>query len=94
MAASCPAVRRHSPLKGERTVSMTGTQLPSGGRCEFQASLLVKRTVYQVGALIDSGAEGDLMDSGLARRLGLPSVVQGSRFFIIHHIHNHTGYNQ
>ncbi len=74
VAASCPAVRRHSPLKGERTVSVTGTQLPSGGRCEFQASLLVKGTVYQVGALIDSGAEGDFMDSGLARHLGLPSV--------------------
>ncbi len=75
VAASCPAVRRHSPFKGERTVSVTGTQLPSGGRCEFQASLLVKETIYQVGALIDSGAEGDFMDSGLARRLGLPSVA-------------------
>ncbi len=74
VAASCPAVRRHSPLKGEHTVSVTGTQLPSGGRCVLQASLLVKGTVYQVGALIDSGAEGDFMDSGLARRLGLPSV--------------------
>ncbi len=75
VAASCPAVRRHSPFKGERTVSVTGTQLPSGGRCEFQASLLVKGAVYQVGALIDSGAEGNFMDSGLARRLGLPSVA-------------------
>ncbi len=75
VAASCPAVRRHSPFKGERTVSVNGTQLPSGGRCEFQASLLVKGAVYQVGALIDSGAEGDFMDSGLARRLGLPSVA-------------------
>ncbi len=75
MAASCPAVRRHSPLKGERTVSVTGTQLPSGGRCEFQASLLVKGTVCQVGALIDSGVESDFMDSGLARRLRLPSVA-------------------
>ncbi len=75
VAASCPAVRRHSPLKGERTVSVTGTQLPSGGRCEFQASLLVKGTVYQVGALIDSGVESDFMDSGLARRLRLPSVA-------------------
>ncbi len=35
VAASCPAVRRHSPLKGERTVSVTGTQLPSGGRCSM-----------------------------------------------------------
>ncbi len=75
VAASCPAVRRHSPFKGERTVSVTGTQLPSGGRCEFQASLLVKGAVYQVGALIDSRAEGDFMDSGLARRLVLPSVA-------------------
>ncbi len=75
VAASCPAVRRHSPFKGELTVSVTGTQLPSGGRCEFQASLLVKGTIYQVGALINSGAEGDFMDSGLARRLGLPSVA-------------------
>ncbi len=75
VAASCPAVRRYSPFKGERTVSVTGTQLPSGGRCEFQASLLFKGTIYQVGALIDSGAEGDFMDSGLARRLGLPSVA-------------------
>ncbi len=75
VAASCPAVRRHSPFKGEPTVSVTGTQLPFGGRCEFQASLLVKGTVYQVGALIDSGAEVDFMDSGLARRLGLPSMA-------------------
>ncbi len=56
-------------------MSVTSTQLPSGGRCEFQASLLFKGTVYQVVALIDSGAEGDFMDSGLATRLGLPSVA-------------------
>ncbi len=75
VAASCPAARRRSPLKGVRTVSVTSTQLPSGGRCEFQASLLFKETVNQVVALIDSGAEGDFMDVGLATRLGLPSVA-------------------
>ncbi len=75
VAASCLAARRRSPLKRARTVSVTSTQLPSGGRCEFQASLLFKRTVYQVVALIDPGAEGDFMDSGLATRLGLPSVA-------------------
>ncbi len=75
MAASCPAAKQRSPLKGERAVSVTGTQLPSGGRSEFQASLLFKGTVYQVGALIYSGAKGDFMDSGQATRLGLPSVA-------------------
>ncbi len=75
VAASCPAARQRSLLKRARTVSVTGTQLPSGGRCEFQASLLFKGTVYQVAALIDLGAEGDFMDSGLTIHLGLPSVV-------------------
>ncbi len=40
-------------------------ELPSYGRCEFQASLLFNGAVYQVLALIDSGATS----------LGLPSVA-------------------
>ncbi len=50
-------------------------ELPSYGRCEFQASLLFNGAVYQVLALIDSGAEGNFIDSGLATSLGLPSVA-------------------
>ncbi len=44
-------------------------ELPSYGRCEFQASLLFNGAIYQVLALIDSGAEGNFIDSELATSL-------------------------
>ncbi|KAL1259006.1 hypothetical protein QQF64_009583 [Cirrhinus molitorella] len=75
VVAACPAARQRSPHKGGQKVSVTRARLPPGGRSELQASLLVQGAVYQVSALIDSGAEGDFMDVGLARRLGIPSIA-------------------
>uniref|UniRef100_A0A8C1LRZ5 Gypsy retrotransposon integrase-like protein 1 n=1 Tax=Cyprinus carpio TaxID=7962 RepID=A0A8C1LRZ5_CYPCA len=74
VAASCPVKGRRFSAKEGRTVSVTNTLLPSGGRSVLQASLQFNKTSYQVSALIDSGAEGDFMDNELAARLGVPSV--------------------
>jgi len=77
VAAACPVVGRssRSPLKGEHMVSITSTRLPSGGRAEFLASVRVGGAAFRVSTLIDSGAEGDFMDFGLATRLGISSVA-------------------
>ncbi len=56
-------------------VSMTSTRLPSGGRSEFLASVWAGGAAFRVSALIDSGAEGDFMDFGLATRLGILSIA-------------------
>ncbi len=74
VAAACPVVGRssRSPLKGEHMVSITSTRLPSGGRAVFLASVRVGGAAFRVSTLIDSGAEGDFMDFGLATRCPLP----------------------
>ncbi len=56
-------------------MSITLTRLPSGGRAEFLASVRVGGAAFRVSTLIDSGAEGDFMDFGLATRLGISSVA-------------------
>ncbi|KAI2644103.1 Transposon Tf2-6 polyprotein [Labeo rohita] len=60
MVAACPVAWQHLPSKGGQ---------------KFQALLRVKGAVHQVSALIDSGAEGDFMDAGLAMHLGISSVA-------------------
>ncbi len=75
VAAACPVVGRRSSRKGEHMVSVTKTRLPSGGCAEFLASLRFGGAAFQVSALINSGVEGDFMDSGLATRLGILSVA-------------------
>ncbi len=56
-------------------VSMTSIRLPSGGRAEFLASVWAGGAAFRVSALIDSGAERDFMDFGLATRLGILSIA-------------------
>ncbi len=77
VAAACPVVGHssRSPLKGEHMVSITSTRLPSGGWAEFLASVRVGGAAFRISTLIDSGAEGDFMDFGLATRLGISSVA-------------------
>ncbi len=75
MAAACPVAGRRPSRRGEHMVNVTTTRLPSGGRAEFLASLRFGGAVFQVSALIDSGAEGDFMDSGLATSLEISSVA-------------------
>ncbi len=75
MEAVCPVAGQSSSRKGENMVSVTSTRLPSGGRSEFRASVRVGGAAFQVSALIDSGAEGDFMDYGLAKCLGILSIL-------------------
>ncbi len=75
MEAVCPVAGQSSSRKGENMVSVTSTRLPSGGRSEFRASVRVGGAAFQVSALIDSGAEGDFMDYGLAKCLGILSIA-------------------
>uniref|UniRef100_A0A9J8BR74 ribonuclease H n=1 Tax=Cyprinus carpio carpio TaxID=630221 RepID=A0A9J8BR74_CYPCA len=75
VVAACPVAGRRFSRKGERRVSVTTTRLPPGGRSEFQASVQFGGAVFQVSALIDSGAEGDFMDSRLATSLGISAVA-------------------
>ncbi len=75
LAAARLVAGRRLSRKEEQMVSVTNTRLPSVGRPDFQASLRLRGPVFQVSALIDSGAEGDFMDSGLATRLGILSVA-------------------
>ncbi len=56
-------------------MSITSTRLPSGSRAEFLASVRVGGASFQVSALIDSRAEGDFIEFGLATRLGISSVA-------------------
>ncbi len=75
MAATCPIAGRRSLRKGEHMVSITSTRLPSTGHSEYRASVRVGGAAFQVSALIDSGAEGNFMDSGLATHLGISSIA-------------------
>ncbi len=75
VAAACSVPGRHSSHKGEHMVSITSTRLPFGGRAEFLASVRFGGAAFRVSALIDSGAEGDFMDFGLATRLGILSIA-------------------
>uniref|UniRef100_A0A9J7XNI1 ribonuclease H n=1 Tax=Cyprinus carpio carpio TaxID=630221 RepID=A0A9J7XNI1_CYPCA len=75
VVAACPVAGRCFSCKGERMVSVTNTRLPPGGRSEFQASVQFGGAVFQVSALIDSGPEGDFMDSRLATSLGSSAVA-------------------
>ncbi len=65
MVTACPYKRQ--PLSGERsrTVSVTAALLPSGGRTTLPAVLQSEGVTHTVAALIDSGAEGDFMDTEL-----------------------------
>ncbi|KAG1935922.1 retrotransposable element [Pimephales promelas] len=71
VAAECPRKRQRPTSKGQRTVSITNTQLPSGGQPILPAFLQLEGVNQEVSALIDSGAEGDFMDIELADRLGI-----------------------
>ena len=50
---------------------MGGTNLP---RLTLPVTLMFERISHFSHALIDSGSEKNLLDSGLATRLGLPIV--------------------
>ncbi len=72
MITDCPHKRQ--PFSGEksRTVGVTAALLPSGAPTTLPAVLQSEGITHTVAALIDSGAEGDLMDIELARQWGIP----------------------
>lgn len=69
MAATCPVKGLRLQSKGARTVNVTNTLLPFGGHSFLQALLHFNGAAHQLSDLIDSGAEGDFMDTELAARL-------------------------
>ncbi len=72
MITDCPHKRQ--PFSGEksRTVGVTAALLPSGAPTTLPAVLQSEEIIHMVAELIDSGAEGDLMDIELARQWGIP----------------------
>ncbi len=87
MAAARWVAGRCLSCKEEQMVSLTTTRLPSCGRPGFQVSLWLRGEVFQVSALINFGAEGDLM---LATRLGISSValaklISSRTLFVAHY---------